>query len=141
MLAQARCLTLVTAHADIDVIALWKDPAVTASHDGKLEHHRVREARVVRKVRLECDTVHDLAAKVERTSRRTVATVGADHDARLHVLAIDAERIHTHVTMAASELLVASVSIHTVTLLDLRQTETKLRDVVTSMQRAEKGTG
>ena len=90
MLAQARRLALVTADADVDVIALRKDPAVAASHDGELEHHRVREARVVREVRLERDAVHDLAAEAECAGRRAVAAVGADDDARLHLLAVDA---------------------------------------------------
>ena len=49
------------------------------------------------------------------------------------LLGVAVDRIHTQVTMAASELLVAVVSVHSVTVLDLRpKTDTKLRDVVTS---------
>jgi len=97
MFAQARRLALVATHADVEVIALRKDPSVTASNDCELEHHRVREACVVREVGLEGYAVHDLAAQVERASRRAVAAVGADHDARLHVRAVDADRIRAHV--------------------------------------------
>lgn len=49
------------------------------------------------------------------------------------LLGIGVERIHTHVTIAASDLLVAVMSIHGVVVLDLRPgTDTKLRDLVTS---------
>ena len=58
----------------------------------------MREPRIVRNVRLERNTVHDLAAKVERARRRSVAPVGADHDTCLHLLTVDSECVRAYIS-------------------------------------------
>src|SRR5438067_3568981 len=73
MLAEARALALVAADADVDVVALRKDPAVATGDDRKPEHHRPGVARLVREVRFARDAVHDLAAEPELAGRDAVA--------------------------------------------------------------------
>src|SRR6185312_7677870 len=61
------------------------DPAVAAANHRDLEHHRAGEARLVRIVRLERDTVDDTVGELELLRGRAVAAVGADHYPRVEL--------------------------------------------------------
>ena len=97
MLAEARALALVAADADVDVVALRKDPAVATGDDRKLEHHRPGVARLVREVRFERDAVHDLAAEPELAGGDAVAAVGADDDACRDLGPVNRQPVRAHV--------------------------------------------
>src|SRR4051794_29680609 len=93
MHAEPRAFRSPPADADVDVIALREDPAVTAWQRGELEHQSAaplafRQA-VVRKVALERDAVHDSAAEPERLRRDAVRSVGADDCVDADRLAVD----------------------------------------------------
>ena len=95
MPAQVRSLVPPTAHADVDVVALREDPAVTAGYGCKLEQQRAapvsRWELVVGEVALERNAVDDRAAQPERAGGHAVRPVGADQRADLDRLAVHAE--------------------------------------------------
>src|SRR5581483_9189485 len=86
---EPRSLRLVAADADVDVVALREDPAVTAANDRDLEEHPAGEALLPRVVRLERDAVDDPLREAELLSRGAVAAVRADHDPRVELARVD----------------------------------------------------
>src|SRR5213593_497936 len=69
---------LPAADAEVDVVALRKDPAVAAGDDAELEYELAAVARVERRVALERDAVAEVDAG--RARGDPVHAIGADHD-------------------------------------------------------------
>ena len=89
MVAQPRAFALPAADADVDVVALGKDPRVAAGNDAELEHEPAAVARVERRIALERHTVSVVAREPERARGQTVDAVGADDHTRGDPLAVD----------------------------------------------------
>ena len=71
------------ADADVDVVALRKDPAVPARDRSELDHGEPSVSLVERRVAFIGDTVRDRPAQPESARGGAVRTVRADHDLRL----------------------------------------------------------
>src|SRR6266542_3020189 len=78
VLAQSRALALPAADADVDVVALGKDPRVAAGDDAELEHQPAAVARVERSVPLERDAVAVVAREREGPRRRAEGNAPLD---------------------------------------------------------------
>ena len=91
VLPQLRPLALPAADADVRVVALRKDPGVTAGDVGELEHEPAGVAlarqRRVGDVPLVRDAVGDAVAEADRPRGDPVRAVGADDHLGPHLLA------------------------------------------------------
>src|SRR5262249_31154903 len=86
---QTRPLALPPADAEVDVVALRKDPCVAAGHDAELEDQPPPVPNVERSVSLERDAVTMIATQPERPRGDPVHSVGADDRACANALPVD----------------------------------------------------